>query len=56
MRILQTAIGAAAALVMTAGIAYAQECKPSKWGADDEIGAANLVTPGRVMEAVKLVK
>ncbi len=34
----------------------AEECKPSKWGKDDEIGAANYVTPQQVMAAVKLVK
>ncbi len=41
---------------LTAGAAQAQDCKPSKWGADDEIGAANLVTPARVLAALKLVK
>lgn len=29
---------------------------PSKWGANDEIGAANLVTPESMLKAVKLVK
>jgi len=32
------------------------ECVPSKWGPDDEIGAANLVTPERTLQALKLVK
>jgi kynurenine formamidase len=32
------------------------KCTPSKWGPDDEIGAANLVTPERTLQAVKLVK
>jgi len=32
------------------------ECAPSKWGPDDEIGAANLVTPERTLQALKLVK
>lgn len=36
--------------------ALAQECEPSKWGPDDEIGAANYVTPERVLAATKLVK
>ena len=27
------------------------ECQPSKWGADDEIGAANYVTPEQVLES-----
>ena len=46
----------AATLLLAGGAAMAQECQPSKWGADDEIGAANLVTPERVLEALKLVK
>lgn len=36
--------------------AAAADCKPSKWGKDDQIGAANLVTPARVLAATKLVK
>jgi kynurenine formamidase len=32
-----------------------QRC-PSKWGADDERGAANLLTPAKVVEATKLIK
>ena len=46
----------AATLLWSAGDAMAQECQPPKWGADDEIGAANLVTPERVLAALKLVK
>ncbi|MEW9920045.1 cyclase family protein [Marimonas sp. MJW-29] len=34
----------------------AQDCTPSKWGADDTIGSANLVTPERTLEAAKLIK
>ena len=45
MKTLRSVLGASLVVVMTAGIAHAQSCKPSKWGADDEIGAANLVTP-----------
>ncbi len=41
---------------LSAGVAVAQDCKPSKWGTDDEIGAANLITPASVMQAIKLVK
>lgn len=29
---------------------------PSQWGADDERGAANLVTPARVLEAASLIE
>lgn len=34
----------------------AQDWTTSKWGPDDEIGAANLITPESVLEAAKLVK
>lgn len=36
--------------------AAAQDCAPSKWGADDEIGSANLVTPERVLAASSLIR
>jgi hypothetical protein len=39
-----------------AGPTLAEACKPSKWGKDDQIGAANHVTPKQVLMAVKLVK
>ena len=43
--------------LLTAVSASAQDSwHPSKWGADDQIGAANLLTPEKVLEAVKLVK
>jgi len=29
---------------------------PSKWGKDDQIGATNLVTPAKILDALKLVK
>ncbi len=46
----------AAGLVLgLAGSALALDCKPSKWGADDEIGAANMITPESVLAATKLV-
>ncbi|MEM7520287.1 MAG: cyclase family protein [Pseudomonadota bacterium] len=48
-------LGAAAALAFAATTAFA-ECTPSKWGADDTIGSANLVTPERTLEAAKLIK
>ena len=49
-------IGAAALTALITTTAYSQECTPSKYGADDEIGAANLVTPERVLAASKLIK
>lgn len=45
-----------AALVLGATASFAQDCAPSKWGADDTIGSANLVTPERTLEAAKLIK
>jgi kynurenine formamidase len=47
---------AALAGTITLGSASAQDCKPSKWGANDEIGSANLVTPERTKAALELVK
>lgn len=49
---------AAGALALSALAAQADshECAPSKYGADDEIGAANLITPESVMMAAELVK
>ncbi|MET4698569.1 kynurenine formamidase [Constrictibacter sp. MBR-5] len=45
------------AAASTVAPAFAQDkWHPSKWGADDEIGAANLLTPAKVLEAAKLVK
>lgn len=37
-------------------IAGAEQCEPSKWGPEDEIGAANHVSPEQVLMAVKLVR
>lgn len=51
-----TTIAAALAVGLLPFAAGAMECKPSKWGADDEIGAANYVTPEQVLMAAKLVK
>jgi len=52
-------IGAAMAAGLVfggAGAALAADCQLSKWGAEDEIGAANYVTPAQVLAATKLVK
>jgi kynurenine formamidase len=35
---------------------FAADCEPSRWGADDQIGNANLITPESVLLASKLVK
>ena len=36
--------------------AVASDCQPSEWGADDQIGAANRITPERTVAAAQLVK
>ncbi|MDE0690958.1 MAG: cyclase family protein [Gammaproteobacteria bacterium] len=38
------------------GAAWADECQHSHWGADDEIGSANLITAESVLAASKLIK
>lgn len=57
MRIPALLAAMASAATLLAGPALAAgDCKPSKWGAKDEIGAANLVTPERIKAALGLVK
>ena len=34
----------------------AESCEHSKWGKDDEIGNANLITNKSVLSAAKLIK
>lgn len=48
--------GVTGSLMLSPPQARAAECEPSQWGEDDEIGAANHVTPEQVLEAVELVK
>ncbi len=52
----QIIMAALAVLGLGATTAFAQDCVPSKWGAEDTIGSANLVTPERTLEAAKLIK
>lgn len=41
----------------TAGGAFAAtDCTPSKWGAEDTLGSANLVSPENTLMAAKLIK
>lgn len=49
-------MGAILALGLGASTAMAADCTPSKWGADDTIGSANLVSPERTLAATKLIK
>ena len=36
--------------------AMPSDCQPSEWGADDQIGAADRITPERTVAAAQLVK
>src|SRR3984893_16951815 len=49
-------LGCSVALLGTVGTAGAQDWTKSKWGPNDEIGAANYMTPERVLKAASLVK
>ena len=51
----RTALAVGIAMVLSAPV-LAVDCKPSKWGKDDQVGNANYITPHPVMQAVKLVK
>lgn len=42
------------ALIGTAG--WSQDCTQSKWGAEDQIGSANLVSPENTLKAAALIK
>lgn len=46
----------ASVVIIGVSSASAQDCAPSKWGADDELGSANLVSPERTLAAAKLIK
>ncbi|MDQ2092046.1 cyclase family protein [Marimonas arenosa] len=48
--------GLACLFAFSGHMALAQDCAHSKWGAEDQLGSANLVTPERTMAALKLVK
>ena len=43
-------------MIVASSAVSADECVPSPWGADDQLGAANRVTPERTAAAAKLVK
>ena len=46
----------ALAICVCATSTWAGDWHNSKWGPDDEIGAANHITPASVLEASKLIK
>src|SRR3981189_3607460 len=49
-------LGCSVALLGTVGTAHAQDWTKSKWGPNDEIGAANYMTPELVVKAAALIK
>lgn len=49
------ALAASALCGLLAAPAAAEDWYPSKYGADDQLGAANLLSPAKVLEAAKLV-
>lgn len=46
----------AIALIAIAEAGLAADCMPSRWGADDQIGNANLITQESVLSASRLIK
>lgn len=46
----------AIALIAIAEAGMAADCMPSRWGADDQIGNANLITQKSVLSASRLIK
>ena len=42
--------------IVSTGAGAENDCKPSRWGADDEIGSANLITAESVLAASELIK
>ena len=55
MKFRNTLLGAALALASSLGAQAADSFYPSKWGAEDELGAANLNSAERALAATKLV-
>ncbi len=54
--LIATVIGTAPALAQTWSPPTPEQRCPSKWGADDERGAANLMGPDAVLRATKLIR
>ena len=55
--VLLTCLGATVWVVPSSAqkAAKGEQWWPSKWGADDQLGALNLLTPERVLAATKLI-
>lgn len=52
----KTGVIALGATLLATGAFAATECMPSKWGADDTLGSANLVSPENTLKAAALIK
>ena len=50
IKITRLCVAGAILATLSTGLA-AESCQPNKWGAEDEIGAANLITPESVLLA-----
>ena len=56
LRTVLTTLITLVAFSLPSASAFASErCEISRWGADDEIGAANLITPETALKAAQLV-
>ena len=53
---MRTSLVVACSLLLLASRVSAEECQPSEWGAADQIGAANRITPENTIAAASLVK
>ncbi len=53
---MRTSLVVACSLLLLASRVGAEECQPSEWGAADQIGAANRITPENTIAAASLVK
>ena len=56
MKLLITAVAALTLGMATLAVSAEQACEPSRWGAADEVGNVNLITPETVLKAAGLVK
>ena len=58
MRTIQSILGLWGLLMLSSALAAqsAQRCEPSRWGPEDQIGAANLITPDTVLQAARLIE
>jgi len=53
---LLAAFGALYAQAQTQGQTSAEQCEPSRWGADDEVGNINLINAASVLKAAELIE